>query len=350
MEFEHRNSPKTRDHEISLLINRLLEIQSEDLTNSERWGFNEEKDVEEHDYFKLQQKLLWVPTEINFKDDYTRFNMLTKEQKEPLLRCLVVFQTLDGAVVDSVCQKMQFTARTLSEKLPYLAQIFMEALHSQSYDLQLRAIVPDEIKRMKYLKRADSEEWILRYSQFSDKHIAKSNQDLIYQLTAQAALEGVGFIALFAIIFYYKTHPIIQDIPGITGSNELISRDEAAHRDYAVHRVKKFLTKYPEEELPSVIDRITEIVKELVDIIEYAIPTLLPNEFSDLKRIDLIDYTRFTADNLLLDMGLPLVYKSRMSLPYMLTIGGANKSNFYERDTTAYTRGDMYDEEDKNDW
>lgn len=350
--MERAGHNRERDLKLSSLINEILEIQTDQIETSERWGFCEENDKEAHEFYKLQQESLWVPTETNFGDDLTRFNLLTEEQKVPLMNCLVIFQILDGTVIDCICLKFLLMGQTISQKLPYIAQLNGEAIHSQSYDLQLRAIVPDEQERLRLLDRANSEDWIVKYSDFGDRHIVKSNRDLIYQLTAQASLEGLGFIALFAVIFYYRTHSIINDIPGITSSNAFISRDETLHRNYAVVRVKNLLKTYSEEELPEVINNIAEIVKELVDIIEKAVPTILPKNFDDLTQDDLIEYSKFTADTLLEDMGLPKVYNARMSLPYMLMIGGADKGNYYEVSIDSYKRGDTYKEteETEEDW
>lgn len=340
---------KNRAREIATLTTRLIELQEEqEPEDSERWGFNDGGDGNK--FFKLQQSMLWVPTETNFSNDFSIYQTYNEKQQNLLKRCLTIFLTLDGAVIDSVATKMFLMAKTLSLKLPYIAQMYMESIHSQSYDLQLRAIVPDEKEREKLLKEADSEVWISRYTDYDRKHILYSNEDEIFMLAAQAALEGVGFIALFAIIFYFKKHPVLKDVKGITSSNTLIARDESTHRDYAVYRVKKLYSEYSAEELPKVKEKIKEIVMELVEVVEKAIPTLLPEDFEDLTQQQLIDFTRYTADYLLYDMDLEKVYNAPMSLPYMETLGNEVKTNFYERDTNEYTRGDIHDTTDADDF
>lgn len=339
----------SRIREITSLATQLIRLQEEqEPENSERWGFNDGGAGNEH--FKIQQAAIWVATSVDFSKDHATFQQYSKQHQNLLLRCLVIFQTLDGAVIDSVATKMFLLAPNLSMKLPYTIQIYMEAVHSQSYDLQLRALVKDDRERTRLLKEADGHEWITRYINYDKKHILESNDDEIYMLTAQASLEGIGFIALFSIIFYFKYHPELKDIEGITASNTYIARDESAHRDYAVYRIKELLKTYSAEEISIVMQRIQALVIELVEVVESAIPTLLPEDLADLTQQQLIDNTRYTADLLLEDIGLPRYYNAPLALEYMRNLSTSRKTNMYERETTEYSHNNIHDPTDADDF
>jgi len=306
-----------------------LQVKKEVL-NSDRWAIFESSDPEAYLSYKEQESAFWVPEEVTFSQDERNFGQLTEEQKIPLIKCLVVFQTLDGAVIDQFVLKLIAQTETITEKLPYVRQLTAEATHAESYKLQLEAIVRDSVEREKLIRSIDSEEWIQNYRNFISKYMDNPFEELINQLIVQAFLEGVGFSAFFAVIFWYKQMPFALDIPGITESNEFIIREEGMHRDYAILRINRLKT-------PDLEERLKKISDELISIIEKALPTILPVDLPQLTKKSLLDYCRYVSDGNFIDLGYPEYYNVDNPLTYMETIGSASKSNFFERGTTTYS-------------
>lgn len=304
---------------------------------SDFWSIFEDLDREAYKSYKDQEATQWVPSEIRFDEDYRAFLRLTPEQQTPLLKSLVIFQTLDGAVIDEFVLKQIELSPTLTEKLPYIRQLVAEATHAESYKFQLEAIVPDSVEREKLIRAIDSEKWIQNYRDYIVKYMDNPNEDPVIQLVVQAFLEGVGFSALFAIIFWYKQLPYAVDVPGITVSNEWISREEALHKEWAEKRSVRLLKNHPEPE--QIKKRIENVSDELISIIEEALPTIVPIDLPGMSKVELLEYAKFTADGIFLNLGYDEYYAVDNPLKYMETIGAPNKANFYERVVSAYTHG-----------
>jgi ribonucleotide reductase beta subunit family protein with ferritin-like domain len=285
---------------------------------------------------------------------------MTEKYRNPAIKSVTAFQTLDGAVIDRGVLKRINNAPNLMEQLPYIKQLNAEATHSESYRMQLDALVPDPNEREKLLRSIDSEPWLQRYGDFMKKYDNEEdsqdskNPELksqdsknpeIIELIAQALIEGGAFAGLFKVIFFYKYSPTAKDLPGVTQSNDLIIREESVHRDYAICRFKRLLKK--ELDPGDIQQRTIEMTDELMDIIVQAVPFIVEEDLPGLTQKDVINFSKFVADHLLVGMGYPKHYGVGEA-GYMSMIGGAEQSNYYEVDTTAYQKGDLYKKVVKN--
>ena len=334
---KEKNFSETSDLKGVLKIyqNKSFSLPSETETHSNLWSIFEKIDPEAYQSYKDQESALWVPGEIPFNGDYVQFTKLDENQKTPLVKCLVIFQTLDGAVIDKFVLKQILNAQTLTEKMPYIRQLVAEATHAESYKFQLEAIVPNSVEREKLIRSVDSEAWIQMYSNFVEKYMDDETVGDLIQLLVQAFLEGVGFSAFFAVIFWYKCCPHAHDVPGITSSNDLIAREEGLHRDWAITRVKRLIG----EDRENFLKLVKTISDEIIEIISESLPTILPVDLPGLTKKSLLDYAKYTADGIFLDLDLDEYYGLDNPLAYMDTIGGVKKTNFFERATTEYSRG-----------
>ena len=307
---------------------------------SDKWGFFPELDPESYRYFKIQDKLNWKATEINFSKDYTNLMQMPKEYRTPALKSVTAFQIFDGAVIDQGILRRISEAPTLMERIPYIKQLDAEVTHSESYRLQLDALVPDPEEREKLLRAVDSEPWIKRYGDFTQKYGDESPSiPEILKLVAQAFVEGAAFAGLFKVIFFYKYSPNAKDLPGVTQSNDSIIREESVHRDYAIFRFKRLLKNESDPEY--IHKKVIEILEELMDIICFAVPFIVEEDLPGLTQQDVINFSKFVSDHLLVGMGYSKHYNVGEA-GYMSMIGGAEQTNYYEVDTTAYQKGDTH--------
>jgi ribonucleoside-diphosphate reductase subunit M2 len=312
------------------------------IPNSRRLGLFPITDPAAYQFYLDQQKIVWNPNEVSFSQDYVNFCKLTKDEQTPLLKVLTIFQTLDGSVIDHFVLGLLQKAPTVEEQLPYIFQLCGEAVHSVSYSLQLKNLVPDDKERLLLLQEADSQPWIKDYQDFVEKYTAEDVPEII-SLIAQSALEGIGFSGLFAIVFWYRTSHFSHDIPGVTTSNEYIAAEEGIHRNFAVFRFLRLRAKYEGDIYPQV----HQILTELMEIIKRAAVVILPVDLPGLTRQDLINYSLFVTDMLYVDLGYSKVFNLENSLKYMNRIGGIQKTSGFERSNTDYNRGDLYRDDDR---
>jgi len=313
-----------------------------EIKTSRRWGFYPILDQEAFKFYISQQKALWNPSDVNFSHDYTNFCQLTKDEQIPLIRALTIFQTLDGGVIDRFVLGLINRAEALEDRLAYIVQLYTEVVHANSYGLQLIHLIPNDFERQSYLEAIDSEPWLQRYRDFIDKYTDDSVPEII-AVASQSALEGVGFSGLFAIIFWYRTSIYARDIPGITTSNEYIAAEEGIHRNYAVFRFLRLREKCDPEEIKT---KVIAIFSELMDIIKEALPILLPTDLRGLSKQELYDYSCYVMDMLYEDMGYPKVYNVKNPLIYMNRIGGSQKTSTFEHQSTDYSKGDLFRDDD----
>jgi len=302
------------------------------------------RDPEAYEYYIKQQKLIWVATEIKTTEDHKFYLMLTPEQQEPLKNALTIFQVLDSDVIDEPVLRFLLESDTIEEKLPYIAQLDAEGCkHAVSYALQIQGIIPDQIELKELTKKIDTLEWVHDFRNFLDKYVIEEDHPLPVALAAQAIMEGVGFQQFFAIIFWYKFSPIVHDIPGVTASNELISREEAVHAEYAIFRYNREIKKLQDAgvDTTNIEKKVLEMFDEMEDITRRSLPFIIPIDIDILTKENVLTYCRLAISRIKGNMGYP-AEKVVNKLKYMESVGALVKSNFYERQTTAYSRGNRH--------
>lgn len=287
--------------------------------------------IEHHDIweaYKTQQAMIWTAEEIDFQQDIHDWeNKLTDDERYFIKHVLAFFAASDGIVNENLAENFVSEVQYTEAKFFYGFQIAMENVHSETYSLMIDTYIKDA-KEKEYLfnaietfppvrKKAD---WALEWI---------DNGSFAERLIAFAAVEGIFFSGSFCSIFWMKKRGLM---PGLTFSNELISRDEGLHMEFAVLLYNNHLiNKLPKEKVQHIITTAVEIEKEFVT---ESLPVRLIGMNADLMS----QYIEFVADRLLVELGNDKVYNTTNPFDFMDMINLQGKTNFFEKRVGEYQK------------
>lgn len=287
--------------------------------------------IEHHDIweaYKTQQAMIWTAEEIDFQQDITDWETkLTDDERFFIKHVLAFFAASDGIVNENLAENFVKEVQYTEAKFFYGFQIAMENVHSETYSLMIDTYIKDA-KEKDYLFNAienfppvqKKAEWALEWI---------DNGSFAERLISFAAVEGIFFSGSFCSIFWMKKRGLM---PGLTFSNELISRDEGLHMEFAVLLYNNHLkNKLPKEQVQHIITTAVEIEKEF--ILE-SLPVRLIGMNSDLMS----QYIEFVADRLLTELGNEKVYNATNPFDFMDMINLQGKTNFFEKRVGEYQK------------
>jgi ribonucleotide reductase beta subunit family protein with ferritin-like domain len=273
--------------------------------------------------YKKQVDCFWRPEEIDTAKD--SWNTLTKDEQYFIKMILAFFAASDGIVLENLGTRFMTEIQLPEARAFYGFQIAMENIHSETYSLLIDTYIKDDSEKDKLFnalehfpcisKKAD---WALKWMN-PDNHFAK-------RLVAFACVEGIFFSGAFCSIYWLKKRGLM---PGLTFSNELISRDEALHTEFAVYLYNKLVHKLSKEDLRNIIMDAVSIEKEFIND---ALPCRLIGMNSTLMN----QYIEFVADRLLLQLGTEPVYNVINPFDFMEMISLEQKTNFFESRVSEY--------------
>jgi ribonucleotide reductase beta subunit family protein with ferritin-like domain len=287
------------------------------------------KPEEQHLYrmYKQSVAVFWTPDEIDFSKDLVDWNKLTEPEKHFIGRVLAFFAGSDGIVMENLVTRFQGEVSSQVVKLFYSFQNAMEGIHSETYSLLIDTYVKDEEEKAKLFDAITTipcigkkAEWALNWMG-SDKSFAT-------RLVAFACVEGIFFSGAFCSIFWLKKRGLL---PGLTFSNELISRDEGLHTQFAVALFHTLENKIPEA-------TVHEIVKHAVELEKEFICDALPCSLIGMNAKMMSQYIEFVADRLAVQLGTPKIYKAANPFDFMDLISLEGKTNFFEKKVSDYSR------------
>ena len=284
------------------------------------------KPSEEHLYkmYKHAVASFWTPEEISFAKDLEHWETLTPEEQNFVKQILAFFAGSDGIVQENLATRFQREVDSQVVKLFYSFQNAMEGIHSETYSLLIDTYVKDKQEQDHLFKAIDTIPCIKKKADWALKWI-ESEDNFAKRLVAFAAVEGIFFSGAFCSIYWLKKRGLM---PGLTFSNELISRDEGLHTMFAV---ALFHT------LGSSID-VKPIIQEAVAIEEEFITEALPCSLIGMNATLMKQYIRFVADRLLVQLGSEKVYKVANPFDFMELISLEGKTNFFEKKVSEYSR------------
>ena len=207
--------------------------------------------------------------------------------------------------------------------------MFMENIHSETYSLLIDSYIKDKREKLKLFQAIDNYECIKNKAVWALEYI-NSNDSFATRIVAFAVIEGIFFSGSFCSIFYMKKRGLL---PGLTFSNELISRDEALHTEFAVLLYSKLKHKLSEEEIYRIVD-------EAVDIEKQFIIDALPCRLIGMNNILMRQYIEFVADRLIVQLGYRKLYHSTNPFSWMEMISLEGKGNFFEKRISDYALAD----------
>ncbi len=288
-------------------------------------------------FYKKEEASFWTAEEIDLSADITDWNQkLNDNERHFIKHVLAFFAASDGIVNENLAENFINEVQYTEAKFFYGFQIAMENIHSETYSLLIDTYIKDP-KEKDYLFNAienlplvrTKADWALRWIE---------NGSFAERLVAFAAVEGIFFSGSFCSIFWLKKRGLM---PGLAFSNELISRDEGLHCDFACLLYNEHLVhKLPEETVRKIITDAVEIEKEFVS---EAIPVKLIGMNADL----MCQYIEFVADRLLLALHCDKVYKVDNPFPWMDIISLQGKTNFFEKRVGDYQKSGVIAGRDK---
>lgn len=274
--------------------------------------------------YKRSLDSFWRAEEVQMDKDIGDWMALSEQEKEFILSVLSFFAASDGIVMQNLCERFQSDVQLAEAKSFYAVQNCMEAIHSEMYSILIDTLAaPHERER---LFRAVEYSPAIKRKQKWAEHYMGSSAEFAERLVAFACVEGIFFSGSFAAIFWLKKRGLM---PGLTLSNEFISRDEALHTEFAILLHSK-LRKQCTESL------VKEIVISAVSIEQEFITEALPCRLIGMNAAHMKKYIEFVGDRLMLQLGFEKVYKTPNPFDFMELISIDSKANFFERTVSAY--------------
>ena len=285
--------------------------------------------------YKKQEKSFWTAEEIDFSQDYKDFETLNPDKKHVIKMILAFFASMDGIVNFNIDENL-LKKITINEAITaYRFQTTMESIHNECYSLMIDNLIKDNKEKTHMFNSIKTIPSIKKIADWAFKWI-KSDVSIGHRIIAFACIEGILFSGAFAIIFWLKNYEGGGKIfmPGFTKSNELISRDEGLHCDFACELYKLLNNKLSEKEVHQIITESVSIAKNFNN---ESIKCKLVGLNSNLMN----QYIEYVSDRLVVSLGYTKIFKSTNPFGFMETIGMMQKTNFHESRATEYKSAHM---------
>ena len=277
--------------------------------------------------YKKQMDCFWRAEEIDLSKDIKHWTTLNDNEQHFIKHILAFFAASDGIVLENLGQRFMNEVQIAEARAAYGFQIMMENIHSETYSLLIDTLVKEEREKTKLFEAINNFPCIKKKADWAIKWINDKRSSFATRLIAFACVEGIFFSGAFCSIYWLKKRGLM---PGLTFSNELISRDEGMHTDFAVLLFSK-LEKKPKRA------KIIEIVKDAVSIEKEFICEALPCKLIGMNSKLMSQYIEFVADRLLVQLGYNKHYKSANPFDFMEMISLEGKTNFFEKRVGDYS-------------
>ena len=276
--------------------------------------------------YKKQIDCFWRAEEIDLSKDLTNWESLNADERHFISMILAFFAASDGIVLENLASRFMSEIQVSEARAFYGFQIAMENIHSETYSLLIETYIKDKDEKSKLFNAIEHFPCIKKKSDWAQKWIHDNRSSFATRLVAFACVEGIFFSGAFCSIYWLKKRGLM---PGLTFSNELISRDEALHCEFAILLYSKLLKKIDKV-------RIHELIKEAVDIETEFICEALPCRLIGMNSELMSQYIRFVADRLCVQLGYKKIYNVSNPFDFMELISLESKTSFFERRSDAY--------------
>ena len=285
------------------------------------------QDQEIWQHYKKMEDCFWRTEEIDLSKDLVHWKNLKPDEKHFIKMVLAFFAASDGIVLENLGQRFMNEVQLPEAKAAYGFQLMMENIHSETYSLLIDTYIKDENEKLKLFRAIDNFECIKKKADWAIKWINDKRSSFATRLIAFACIEGIFFSGSFCAIYWLKKRGIM---PGLTFSNELISRDEGMHTDYAVCLFHKLIKKPKKQKVHDLMKNAVEIEKEFIC-------DALPCKLIGMNQELMSQYIEFVADRLLLQLGYPKLYNVSCPFDFMEMISLEGKTNFFEKRVGDYS-------------
>jgi ribonucleoside-diphosphate reductase subunit M2 len=276
--------------------------------------------------YKKQVDCFWRAEEIDLSKDLAHWDLLSHDEKHFLSMILAFFAASDGIVLENLGLRFMNEVQISEARAFYGFQIAMENIHSQTYSLLIETYIKNTEEKDKLFRALENFDCIKKKGDWAQKWIKDNRSGFATRLIAFACVEGIFFSGAFCSIYWMKKRGLM---PGLTFSNELISRDEALHCEFAVLLYSKLVNKVKKS-------RVHEIIKEAVEIETEFICEALPCRLIGMNSQLMTQYIQFCADRLCVQLGYDKIYNVGNPFDFMELISLEGKVNFFERYNDSY--------------
>lgn len=278
--------------------------------------------------YKKAEASFWTVEEVDLSKDMTDWENLTSGERHFISHVLAFFAASDGIVNENLVERFSQEVQVTEARCFYGFQIAMENVHSEMYSILIDTYIRDPKERDYLFNAIETLPCVKRKADWAMAWISSKSANFGERIIAFAAVEGIFFSGSFASIFWLKKRGLM---PGLTFSNELISRDEGLHCDFACLMFRHLVQKPSKE-------RIIEIISEAVKIEQEFLTDALPVNLIGMNCDLMSQYIEFVADRLLRELGVDNVYNTPNPFSFMELISLEGKTNFFEKKVGEYQK------------
>jgi ribonucleoside-diphosphate reductase beta chain len=286
--------------------------------------------------YKQAQASFWTAEEIDLSADIKDWENLNDGERHFISHVLAFFAASDGIVNENLAVNFMQEVQIPEARCFYGFQIMMENIHSETYSLLIDTYIKDPKEKDHLFNALETVPCVKKKGEWALKWI--NSENFTERLIAFAAVEGIFFSGSFCSIFWLKKRGLM---PGLTFSNELISRDEGLHCDFACLLYSMLENKLPE-------DRLHAIIKDAVTIEQEFVTDALPVSLIGMNAALMNQYIEFCADRLLVALGASKIYNSTNPFDFMEMISLQGKTNFFEKRVGEYQKAGVMSERSDN--
>jgi ribonucleoside-diphosphate reductase beta chain len=288
------------------------------------------------EFYKKAEASFWTAEEIDLSQDQKDWNNLNDNERHFIKHVLAFFAASDGIVNENLAINFMQEVQMPEARCFYGFQIMMENIHSETYSLLIDTYIKDPKEKDYLFNALETVPAVQRKGQWALTWI--NSENFAERLIAFAAVEGIFFSGSFCSIFWLKKRGLM---PGLTFSNELISRDEGLHCDFAC-----LLYSYLENKLPE--ERVQAIIRDAVTIEQEFVTDALPVSLIGMNARTMSQYIEFVADRLLVSLGCGKIYNATNPFDFMEMISVQGKTNFFEKRVAEYQKAGVMTERADN--
>ncbi len=279
------------------------------------------------DMYKKAEASFWTAEEIDLSQDLQDWETkLNNDEKHFIKHVLAFFAASDGIVNENLAVNFMSEVQYPEARCFYGFQIMIENIHSETYSLLIDTYIKDPAEKTNLFNALDTLPCVTKKGEWALRWI--DNGSFAERLVAFAAVEGIFFSGSFCSIFWLKKRGLM---PGLSFSNELISRDEGLHCDFACLLYSQLKYKLP-------VQQVTDIIKNAVEIEKEFVSDALPVKLIGMNATLMCQYIEFVADRLLGSLGCPKVYNVSNPFDFMELISLQAKTNFFEKRVAEYKK------------
>lgn len=279
------------------------------------------------EFYKKAEASFWTAEEIDFSKDMKDWEGLNENERHFIKYVLAFFAGSDGIVTENLALRFMRDIRIPEVRCFYGFQIAIENIHSETYSLLIDTYIKDSEERNRLFRATTEVPSIKKKAMWALKWIEDDQSTFQKRLLGFALVEGLFFSGSFCAIFWLKKRGLM---PGLTFSNELISRDEGLHTDFAVYLYSLLQDRLSREEVHTIFREAVAIEKEFIT-------ESLPCNLIGMNMTMMAEYIEYVADRLLVQLGYPKIWSTKNPFDFMEMISLAGKTNFFEKRVSEYS-------------